>query len=773
MAALISEELKDLVGDSLELLGKAIELEFGKNTYQHVETIRLKYKDNRNAPIQEALVANTEVLKILSACTPLLRYQITHSFAVSLEIINACENAHRSARLKAKKQKEHSQFEERITYVLTAHPTESRSPECIRLMTEITNILVQCIEGKTKALENELFHLLILALKTPVSRTDKPEVSDEADYIYSSALKKDILLSMIENYSEKRVVFLRTWVGGDKDGHPGINSQVMLESLNGSRIRLHSYALELFHRFEKDLQILPNDPEIKLLKNKAAQLFKQLKTLARVKAKDGAKITQLNKKLEDCIRAYKKSLRVEAPALKNLKNLLALFPALVMPLELRESSALIGKASHSAKGPIASMLKSIHAISQGGDPHWYARALVISSTESAEHVLEADKLVKKCMGKHRIPLIPLFESRASLLNATQILESLFSHPHILELCHKHWSSRFEVMLGYSDSAKENGSILSRSLIREALFAIEKLLESKKLTPIFFHGSGGSVARGGGSLEEQITWWPLSARKLFKVTLQGEMVYRSFSMPEIYNSQVSKVLENSHSAPAPHQNPELQKKLLDFSHSVSKKYQDLVFNKEFLEVVEKSTPYTYLNELKIGSRPSKRVQSLGIDSLRAIPWVLCWTQIRSLLPIWWGIGATWNELDAPSRKDLLNAYETDSFFSSFIKLLAFSLAKVDLSIWFSYLKNSKLDTAVINKYQKLFEEEYLNTLQFIKDISGQDNILWFRPWLEDSIKLRSNMIHPINMAQIVALQKKESALLRETVTGIASGMLTTG
>ncbi len=193
----------------------------------------------------------------------------------------------------------------------------------------------------------------------------------------------------------------------------------------------------------------------------------------------------------------------------------------------------------------------------------------------------------------------------------------------------------------------------------------------------------------------------------------------------------------------------------------------------MEVVEKSTPYTYLNELKIGSRPSKRVQSLGIDSLRAIPWVLCWTQIRSLLPIWWGIGSAWNEAKAEDRKALQAAYETDAFFSSFVKLLAFSMAKVDLAIWFSYLKNSKLDPKTVDKYQKLFEGEFRNTLQFIKDITQQENTLWFRPWLVESIRLRSNMIHPINMAQIVALQKQESALLRETVTGIASGMLTTG
>ncbi len=773
VAELISEELKDLVGDSLEFLGKAIALEYGKSTYERVESIRLKYKDARNAKLEAALDNNASILKILNDCSPILRYQVTHSFAVSLEIINACENAYRSSRIQAKKLERPSNFQERITYVLTAHPTESRSPECIAIMSEITNILVLILDKKSQRLEKELFHLLVLALKTPVSRTHKPEVSDEADYIYSTALREDMISSLIENYTEKRVVYLRTWVGGDKDGHPGINAKVMLESLNGSRKHLQHFAFNLLADCERDIKLMPKNKEILKLKAKTLTLEKNIKTLSRVKPKDGAQISLLKKNLEIAVLEYKKVLRVESPALAQFKNLLALFPALVMPLELRESSTLIGVAAKTAKGPIASMLKSIHAIAKGGDPLWYARALVISSTESAEHILEADRLVKKCMGKNRIPLIPLFENRASLENATKILEELFAHPHILELCHKHWSSRFEVMLGYSDSAKENGSLLSRTLIREALYSVEKLLESKKLTPVFFHGSGGSVARGGGSLEEQIAWWPISSRKIFKVTLQGEMVYRSFSMPENFNNQITKLLQNSKNALAPKINLTHQKNLSNFALSVSKKYQDLVFNSEFLIVVEKSTPYTYLNELKIGSRPSKRVQNLGIDSLRAIPWVLCWTQIRSLLPIWWGLGSSWKMLNEKQKKELQAAHDEDAFLSSFVKLLAFSLAKVDLSIWFSYLQNSKLDKTVLKKYQKLFNDEYEDTLNFIKEITQKENILWFRPWLEDSITLRSNMIHPINMAQIIALQKNEMALLRESVTGIASGMLTTG
>ena len=54
----------------------------------------------------------------------------------------------------------------------------------------------------------------------------------------------------------------------------------------------------------------------------------------------------------------------------------------------------------------------------------------------------------------------------------------------------------------------------------------------------------------------------------------------------------------------------------------------------------------------------------------------------------------------------------------------------------------------------------------------------REWLKESIYLRSPMIHPLNLLQIQTLKRKrltpqEELLFRETVTGIAAGMLTTG
>jgi len=51
----------------------------------------------------------------------------------------------------------------------------------------------------------------------------------------------------------------------------------------------------------------------------------------------------------------------------------------------------------------------------------------------------------------------------------------------------------------------------------------------------------------------------------------------------------------------------------------------------------ATPEAEYGRFNIGSRPSKRKLSGGIESLRAIPWIFAWTQTRFHLPVWLGMG----------------------------------------------------------------------------------------------------------------------------------------
>ena len=57
--------------------------------------------------------------------------------------------------------------------------------------------------------------------------------------------------------------------------------------------------------------------------------------------------------------------------------------------------------------------------------------------------------------------------------------------------------------------------------------------------------------------------------------------------------------------------------------------------DFIQYFRTVTPHKALGKLSIGSRPSKRKNVDNIKSLRAIPWVFAWTQIRLMLPAWLG------------------------------------------------------------------------------------------------------------------------------------------
>ena len=87
------------------------------------------------------------------------------------------------------------------------------------------------------------------------------------------------------------------------------------------------------------------------------------------------------------------------------------------------------------------------------------------------------------------------------------------------------------------------------------------------------------------------------------------------------------------------------KIYVFAEKIKISYESKLQDEDFFKLIEMATPYAYLSELKFGSRPTKRSTQKKIDfnSIRAIPWILCWTQTRVLFPTWWGVGQAWREI----------------------------------------------------------------------------------------------------------------------------------
>ncbi len=791
----LAPELRTLVKVSVAWLGRVISRAAGEEQFMRIEKIRSRMAGLRGALGQISVETLELVLAELRALSPSQRHEIARAFTLMLELMNSCEAAYRSYRLRRRPHASGFVIKsEGIIFVLTAHPTEARSPDNIALFHRIQQTLLDWLEeggisrdvGKDRLpeyprgpREEELLHLLELAWRMPIARGRKPDVEDEAEHLYSILLRQENLESLLQANRRIAPVLVRTWVGGDKDGNPFVDARRMLQSLSLARRRMVSEAAACVHEAVQDLLSLPGPERPRAVIEGLRRTEELVRRLARITAGDGARLCRFRSLMERTASAYAEAIGAENPSLLRLRTMIRMFPALVVPLELRESSEQVTNAVYGVGGPIVRMLEALARVSRGGDPLWYARGLIMSMVSRFEEVDAGIELVTRVFGNPAIPVIPLFEHGRALRNSAAIMKALLARPRYREAVRKRFGGQAEVMLGYSDSAKEMGVLASRLAIARAVAALDNVITREELRPVFFHGSGGSVDRGGGSIDEQTSWWPSSALTLYKATVQGEMVERTFASPEILIVQLERIARRvaegvAAPAPVPAPSPELKR----LASRASRAYRVLLADPLFLGLIAQATVYPYLDLLKIGSRPAKRKRELSVAALRAIPWVLCWTQARVLLPTWWGIGEAWRRALAEERRALAREFQKNDLFRSFVKALGFTLAKVELTVfevqarrWLS--RTGGGEHADRRLLLERLAREYRLACEFVHAVSKNRSLLWFRPWLETSIRLRSPMIHPLNLLQILAMEKRDARLMRETVTGISCGMMTTG
>ena len=755
--------LRRLVREAVALLGDVIREEAGPQIYADVEEIRKWMKATRSATSKKTHESLQKAFHLLKRSSKADRLAIAHAFSLMLELMNTCENAYRTYRIRQRPRSIPKKHDSRIVYVFTAHPTEARSAHSISLFRSIQAILIQSFEQGFSDTERDLKYFLKLAWKVPMSNEHRPTVEDEAKHLYSILLREEVLLTLIRFEQERGSLAFRTWVGGDKDGHPHVNDITMRKSFRRSREAFEKFIRSRLECVEEEVRVI----ESAELEASVEKVSGTLSALSNLRDRDGERLKTFHQEVESLTVQMDKTVGACSPHLEQVQSILKTFPGLVIPLEFRESADKVEEK------PIENMIRVLRKISRGGQATWYVRGFVVSQTSSVDDLMRAATVLKRVFGSLVLPIIPLFENRQALRDADKIVNTLLKHPAFIRALETEWENRFEVMLGYSDSAKEIGAFPSRLLIGQAMQRLDRVFRKSKVQGIYFHGTGGSVARGGGSVEEQTEWWPKDARSIFKATIQGEMVQRSFASQEIVMSQLDQLLEKLRTPSQRLGSGQQLALLTKFAGHISSEYQQKIQSSEFLDVVKGATAYPYLEHLRIGSRPSKRGRKLSVTSLRAIPWVLCWTQVRTLFPAWWGTGYAWNEMNLSDRTKLKRMFKDNSFFRSYVKLLGFTLEKVELPIWNMYLENSDLSPKVCREISSLFQKEWNAATRFVREVSGSRNLLWFRPWLKTSIRLRSSMIHALNLLQILAIADEDEALLRETVTGIASGMLTTG
>lgn len=409
-------------------------------------------------------------------------------------------------------------------------------------------------------------------------------------------------------------------------------------------------------------------------------------------------------------------------------------------------------------------------------------AYVISMATRPSDVLAVELLQKATGGKRPLRVVPLFETVADLQSSADTMRSLLENTWYL----RRIEGRQEIMIGYSDSAKDGSRLTANWELYKAQEALTAICRERGVHLTLFHGRGGSVGRGGGPTFTAIQSQPPgSVAGSLRVTEQGEMIQAKFGVLgiavrtlEIYVTATLEATLTPPAAPKPVFR-ETMERLAEISRAT---YRSVVFeDPRFVEYFRSATPEPELGELNIGSRPARRTKGGGVESLRAIPWIFAWTQTRHLLSTWLGVGeALRREMDTGNR-DLLRAMHGEwPFFSSTIDLMEMVLAKADPHIAAEY--DRSLAPPLLQGLAVELRQRLLTTTAAVLAVTDRAELLEKNPVLRRSIDVRNPYVDPINLVQIEILRRmrRESEpdpLLRDafvvTVNGIAAGMRNTG
>ncbi len=411
-------------------------------------------------------------------------------------------------------------------------------------------------------------------------------------------------------------------------------------------------------------------------------------------------------------------------------------------------------------------------------------AYVISMAESPSDVLAVMLLQQKAEVPQLLRVVPLFETLSDLDGAAACIDALLSIPWYRDAINGHQ----EVMIGYSDSAKDAGFLTAnwaQYRAQEALTAVAKK-HGVKLT--LFHGRGGSISRGGAPTHQALLSQPPgSVQGSIRVTEQGEMIRFKFGMHGIAMRSLDLYTSATLQAtllPPPAPKPEwraLMDEMTEISLSV---YRETVRETpDFVRYLRTVTPETELQMLPLGSRPAKRKPSGGVESLRAIPWVFAWTQVRLMLTAWLGTGRSLNMAMDTGREELLREMEKQwPYFHAVLDMLEMVLAKADASIVAYYEDRLAGDDMRLRELGTELRDRLQITVDALRRVYQGRELLANNPVLRRSINVRTPYIEPLHMLQAEIMQRRRQAgdqdksydhALMVTIAGIAAGLRNTG
>ncbi|MCU4421520.1 phosphoenolpyruvate carboxylase [Acinetobacter lwoffii] len=414
-------------------------------------------------------------------------------------------------------------------------------------------------------------------------------------------------------------------------------------------------------------------------------------------------------------------------------------------------------------------------------------AYIISMAEYPSDVLAVLLLQKEAGIEQALRVVPLFETLKDLDGAAATMSTLFN----MHWYKQHIQGKHEVMIGYSDSAKDAGFMSANWAQYRAQEELTAVAQQHGVQLTLFHGRGGSISRGGAPTQQALfSQPPGSISGAIRVTEQGEMIRFKFGLEEIalQNLEIytAATLEATLLPP-----PEPKQEWRDLMHqmtelSVQVYRQTVRENPHFVKYLRTVTPELELQMLPLGSRPAKRKVSGGIESLRAIPWVFAWTQIRLMLPAWLGTGAALNAvLDQGQRTVLDEMLAEWPYFQTLIDMLEMVLSKADANVALYYESHLTQDEDLKVLGTEL-RQRLQDAVQTLLSLKGESKLLSSNGVLDQSMKVRKPYLLPLHLLQAELMKRRRLYLeqqqaentpvdhaLMVSIAGIAAGLRNTG
>jgi phosphoenolpyruvate carboxylase len=638
-----------------------------------------------------------------------------------------------------------------------------------------------------------------------------------------------------------------SWIGGDRDGNPNVTPEITRRATWMARWVAAGLYLRDIDALRTELSIRTAGDELGRIVGDAAEPYRALlrdvsARLGATRAHAAARIENEHGPVSDSDAPYLDAAEFAAPLLVCHRSLVetgnaliaegrltdilrraAAFGLTLAPLDLRQEAArhteavewiarawqlgpfesasegervamLVGELEHGTRsfadlpqdaGSMPASVRDVIATFQTAAalPADSLGAYVITMASRASDVLAVEWLQKLAGTAHPQRVVPLFERVADLEHSGEVLDSLFTLPWYRARIGGHQ----EVMVGYSDSAKDAGRFAAAWALYNAQERIVASGARHGIRLTLFHGRGGSVGRGGGPTHLAIRSQPPgSIDGRLRVTEQGEMIQAKFGLPDIavrtMEVYTTATLEAT-LARAPEPRPEWRATMDRLSARAASSYRTIVYeDPQFLDYFHTATPASELRSVHIGSRPSTRSARSGdaVESLRAIPWQFAWTQTRLLLASWLGVEDALDDASARGDEALMKEmYGRWPFFQSTLDLIEMVLAKTDARIAAEY--DRRLVPAHVQPLGGALRDRLARATAAVLRVTNHRAPVESTPVLRRSIDVRNPYVDPINLVQIELLARLRHgtappALTRAfvvTVNGIAAGLRNTG